>query len=120
MQYFDKYADAGITKLKNLQRSIKDLKEDVKSQIFTEFKGLDTFEARTGQKLESLEPTLIEACTVVDALTDDIRNELITMFSQQQLSLFKMIKEVHTIHFLNAIFTTYICTTIFYRITWKI
>jgi hypothetical protein len=82
--HFAQYKD--ILKVKKLFMALESIKDDLKYQIFKDFKSLDALEEHS-----DIEVLLGDACLVIDALGDKVRNELIAQFVKQQISLYKMI-----------------------------
>jgi hypothetical protein len=82
---FEKYKD--IYKVNVVLNNVKDLKYELKDQILKDFQGWERHE----ESNESVTKMLSEACLALDVLGDDTKQQLITQFTKQQISLYKMI-----------------------------
>lgn len=84
MTHFEPYKE--IKKVKDMNTSIDELRNTIRSQIIVDFKNFDAFEERTGLPLI----TLADACLVVDALGPKYTEEVIASYVNLKLSVYKM------------------------------
>lgn len=86
--HFDAYRD--IPKITELREKFKNIKQILKSHVFSDFSSLGT-----GKETEesNLLQHLSEACLVVDALEPSVREELVKNFCNRELTSYQQIFE---------------------------
>ncbi|XP_052197337.1 vacuolar protein sorting-associated protein 53 A isoform X2 [Diospyros lotus] len=86
--HFDAYRD--IPKITELREKFKNIKQILKSHVFSDFSSLGT-----GKETEesNLLQQLADACLVVDALEPSVREELVKNFCNRELTSYRQIFE---------------------------
>lgn len=86
--HFEAYRD--IPKITELREKFKSIKQVLKSHVFSDFSSLGT-----GKETEenNLLQQLSDACLVVDALEPSVREELVKMFCNRELTSYQQIFE---------------------------
>ncbi|XP_065848860.1 vacuolar protein sorting-associated protein 53 A isoform X2 [Euphorbia lathyris] len=86
--HFEAYRD--IPKITELREKFKNIKQILKSHVFSDFSSLGT-----GKETEetNLLQHLTDACLVVDALEPSVREELVNNFCSRELTSYKQIFE---------------------------
>ncbi|KAK9088536.1 hypothetical protein Scep_027618 [Stephania cephalantha] len=86
--HFEAYRD--VPKITDLKEKFKNIKQILKSHVFSDFSSLGT-----GKETEetNLLQQLSDACLVVDALEPSVREELVKNFCQRELTSYQQIFE---------------------------
>ncbi|KAF9593221.1 hypothetical protein IFM89_020716 [Coptis chinensis] len=86
--HFEAYRD--VPKITELREKFRNIKQILKSHVFSDFSSLGT-----GKEAEetNLLPQLTDACLVVDALEPSVREELVKIFCQRELTSYQQIFE---------------------------
>ncbi|XP_047337578.1 vacuolar protein sorting-associated protein 53 A [Impatiens glandulifera] len=86
--HFEAYRD--VPKITELREKVKNIKQVLKSHVFSDFASLGTGkEAEEGNLLQQLS----DACLVVDALEPSVREELVKIFCSRELTSYQQIFE---------------------------
>ncbi|KAI4302260.1 hypothetical protein MLD38_038034 [Melastoma candidum] len=86
--HFEAYRD--IPKITELREKFKNIKQVLKSYVFSDFSSLGT--GREGEETNLLQH-LSDACLVVDALEPSVREELVNTFCSRELTSYEQIFE---------------------------
>ncbi|KAI8009086.1 Vacuolar protein sorting-associated protein 53 A [Camellia lanceoleosa] len=86
--HFEAYKD--IPKVTELRKKFKNIKQILKSHVFSDFSSLGT-----GKEFEesNLLQQLADACLVVDAMEPSVREELVQNFCSRELTSYQQIFE---------------------------